>query len=135
MADDHQKNSQIDKSTKVLIVDDYPVVTDFLECVLIHQGFEIIKASGGEEAVKKAFQDQPDVIILDLAMPYVSGYEVAERLKNDEKTSSIPIIVLTATDVSPDQRAQLEKDVVAIVQKKQFLVENLVAEIGRIVKK
>ena len=135
MANNHQKDSPADTGTTVLVVDDYPVVTDFLESMLIHRGFKILKAFGGEEAIQKAREVQPDVIVLDLAMPYVSGYEVAERLKKNEKTASIPIIVLTATEVSPEQHAQLDKHVAVIVQKKEFLVDNLVSEIGKIVKK
>jgi len=128
------QNTQAEKQTKVLLVDDYPVVTDFLEALLIHRGFKIVKAFGGEEAILKASKEQPDVIILDLAMPNVSGYEVAERLKQNEETASIPIIVLTAIEISPEEHERLDKNVQVVIQKKQFLVENLLAEIAKLKK-
>ncbi len=131
MASEPPPDGQADKPTKVLIVDDYPVVADFLDALLIHRGFKIIKAFGGEEAILKASQEQPDVIVLDLAMPNVSGYQVAERLKQNEVTASIPIIVLTAIEISPEEHERLDKNVQVIIKKKQFLVENLLKEIAK----
>ncbi|KTC24104.1 diguanylate cyclase [Pseudomonas marginalis ICMP 9505] len=80
----------------LLIVDDEPQVRKLLETLLQHEGYLTLTASSGEEALLLVAQTPPDLILLDIMMPGMDGYEVASQLKNDEATANIPIIMLSA---------------------------------------
>lgn len=80
---------------KILIVDDEPINLTLLEAALTPQGYRTIPAMDGLEALKKVAQDQPDLILLDIMMPEMDGFEVCRRLKSDEATRWIPIIMIT----------------------------------------
>ncbi|MEN2985401.1 MAG: response regulator [Thermodesulfovibrionaceae bacterium] len=81
---------------KILIVDDNIDTVEILRKRLKAEGFETQEAYDGEEALKKVYENHPDLIILDIMMPKIDGYEVCRRLKTDERTKFIPIIMLTA---------------------------------------
>ena len=81
--------------TKVLVIDDDPDMTDLLSLLLKTRGFDVISSNDGEEGVKKARNESPDVIILDLMMKGMDGWQVCAAVR---KFSSIPIIILTALD-------------------------------------
>jgi len=80
----------------LLIVDDEPLVRKLLETLLQPEGYRILSADSGEEALRLVAQQPPDLILLDIMMPGMDGYEVASHLKADESTASIPIIMLSA---------------------------------------
>lgn len=80
----------------LLIVDDEPQVRKLLETLLQHEGYQTICASSGEEALQVVAQQAPDLILLDIMMPGMDGYEVASQLKSDDATAGIPIIMLSA---------------------------------------
>ena len=83
---------------KVLIVDDDEVMVSLLQGFLAHAGYEVIAARGGAEAIATA-QDTPLVaIVVDVMMPAVSGLEVLRRLKSDQATVKVPVVVITAND-------------------------------------
>ncbi len=86
----------IDVRGKILVADDEKTNTDFFQIMLTKLGFCVEVAYDGEETLKKVHAFLPDLILLDLLMPKMSGYHVIEILKNDEVTKHIPIIVLTA---------------------------------------
>ena len=81
---------------KVLVVDDEWEVRDVLSNFLTEKGYEVILASNGEEAIELAEKESPHVILLDVKMPGIDGIETCSRLKEGEKTRSIPIIMITA---------------------------------------
>jgi two-component system alkaline phosphatase synthesis response regulator PhoP len=81
---------------KILIVDDDPDLVDAVSTILESKGYELVKAYGGVEGLKKAKAERPDLIILDVMMPDKDGYEVCKELKANEKYRSIPILLLTA---------------------------------------
>ena len=81
---------------KILVVDDERVIRDILHDVLVNEGYDVVLASNGEEAVKLAKRENPRVILLDIKMPGVNGIEVCKRLKAEEKTSSIPVVMISA---------------------------------------
>jgi DNA-binding response OmpR family regulator len=81
---------------KILVVDDEVYITQILEFSLGAEGFEVITANNGELAVEKAVQIQPDLIVLDIMMPVLDGYETCRRLKRQAETKNIPVILLTA---------------------------------------
>ena len=89
---------------KILIADDEPSLRLLVRATLsVNKSFEIIEASDGHEALAKAQNDMPDLLLLDVMMPGLSGFEVCERLKNDSKTKKIIIIMLTAKGQQSDK--------------------------------
>jgi len=83
-------------ATKVLIADDEQECIDFVRETLAEASYEVLAAMDGEQALKIAREQQPDLIILDVQMPKLGGFEVFAQLRGDEKLSSIPVIMLTA---------------------------------------
>ena len=89
--------------SRILVVDDDPMNVKLLEGILKREGYESIKALGGEEALDKVRHERPDLILLDVMMPGVDGYEVTRRLKADSTTAAIPIIMITALNGTEDK--------------------------------
>ena len=81
---------------KVLVVDDEFEIRDLLSRFLTEEGYEVIVASNGEEALELAETENPEVILLDIKMPGIDGIEICKRLKAKEKTRFIPVIMATA---------------------------------------
>lgn len=92
----------------ILLVDDDLTLREMYFERLKAEGFEIIQASNGEEALAKAHESKPNVILLDVMMPKINGFEVLKQLKEDPDTSAIPVIILTALIQDVD-RAQGKK--------------------------
>jgi two-component system, cell cycle response regulator len=97
-----------DDATQVLIADDSPVVLHMLEAMFRGTGFEVITARNGIEAVEKAFAHDVSLIILDVMMPRLSGYQACRLLKSEAQTKSIPVIILTSKDEAGDRFWGLE---------------------------
>ncbi len=89
-------NSQQSGSNVVLVVDDDPDILEALSEILEAEGFEIRRARNGKEALERLEPDPPRLILLDLMMPVMDGWEFAQRLKQRPKVAAIPIIVLSA---------------------------------------
>ena len=87
----------------LLIVDDEPQIRKLLETLLQHEGYQTLTASSGEEALLLVAQQPPDLILLDIMMPGLSGYDVAEQLKRDARIRHIPIIFLTSMTATEDE--------------------------------
>ena len=81
---------------KILIVDDRPEVVELVRVTLEGEDYEIVDASDGKEALKKVRLEKPDLVLLDVVMPKMNGFEVCRKLKKDPQTKEIPIIMLTA---------------------------------------
>jgi len=94
--------------TTVLIVDDDPSTLRLIGFILERSDFQVVSAGDGEDGLAKAFQQPPDLAIVDVMMPGVSGYEVCERLRADPRTAHVPIIVYTARTQTVDQKTALE---------------------------
>lgn len=93
---------------KVLVIEDDPINVDFLEALLQKENFEVTSAVRGKEGIKKAFEVVPDIILLDIMMPDISGFEVCERLHNDPITKHSPIILVTALSDTENLERGLE---------------------------
>lgn len=89
----------------ILVVDDDPVIQKLLQVNFAMEGYEVIVAGDGLEAIERAKEVGPDLIVLDVMMPRMNGLEAALALKADEQTSAIPIIMLSAKAQEIDQRA------------------------------
>jgi DNA-binding response OmpR family regulator len=90
-------------AASILVVDDDEDVVRFLEACLRYAGYEVTVASNGEEALELAVQLRPDLILLDVMMPKVHGFEVAQRLRRDSRTSMSSIIILSAKGLASDK--------------------------------
>jgi DNA-binding response OmpR family regulator len=110
--------------SKILIIDDEPELVKAIEVRLKANGYEVETAYDGEQGIKKAEEFRPDLIILDIVMPKLNGYEVCKILKSKQDTRNIPILVLTAS-----QQRELEKKCLALGAKvalmKPFETEEL----------
>jgi len=92
------------KETKhILCIEDEPEMIDLIRLILGRKGFDVEGATGGAEGLKKLHQDPPDLVLLDLMMPDVDGWEVYQQMKADEKTKNVPVIVVTAKAQSIDK--------------------------------
>jgi signal transduction histidine kinase/CheY-like chemotaxis protein/HAMP domain-containing protein len=105
---------------RVLIVDDDAKAREILTAYLAEPGCQTLSAPGGREAIEMACAEQPDLILLDLMMPDVSGFEVIDALRADSRTSAIPIVIVTAKQLTAEDRAALNGHVTAILQKTDF---------------
>src|SRR6476619_698644 len=87
----------------VVIADDSPTLRRIVSSVLTRDGFEVVAAEDGVEAVQAVFRTMPDAVILDVQMPRVSGYVAARLLKDDWQTADIPVVLLTSLDAASDR--------------------------------
>jgi PAS domain S-box-containing protein len=116
---------------RVLVVDDDAAAVEMVALRLAKAGSAILRAYGGEEAIRLARSELPDVIVLDLMMPYVSGFDVVEALRETPETARIPILIVTAQEISNIDRNRLNGYVSAIMDKGQFSPDMLTAEVRR----
>ena len=93
---------------KILIVEDNEMNRDMLSRRLIRKGFEVIMAVDGKQGVEMAASDKPDIILLDMSLPVMDGWEAARHLKANVGTKSIPVIALTAHAMAGDKEKALE---------------------------
>ncbi|HEY2091482.1 MAG TPA: response regulator [Thermoanaerobaculia bacterium] len=121
-----------DARPRLLLIDDDAAVHSLLDVELTTAGFAIESAFSGEQGLLAARENIPDVIILDLMMPGMSGFEVADTLKEDPLTANIPILVLTSKEISADERRDLQTKVTSFVQKGKSARAQLIREIRRI---
>ncbi|MEA2629578.1 MAG: hypothetical protein QOJ10_2038 [Chloroflexota bacterium] len=105
------------RQTCVLVVDDEAANRDWLKHVLEPAGFKVLVANGGQEAIDVARARKPDLVMLDLLMPEVSGFDVVEALGKNKATGGIPIMVLTAKDLTGGDMAQLNGRVTRILRR------------------
>ena len=107
----------LEKTKKILVVEDEPDIASLLTLMLKSQGYHVIAAGDGQEALEKARVEAPDLIVLDIMLPKLNGYKVARMLKFDEKFSHIPIIMLTAKIQEKDKKTGVEMGADAYVTK------------------
>ncbi len=117
----------------VLAIDDDPVVETTLRSVLDPAGFRLKTAALGREGIEIARREGPAVIMVDLLLPDISGFEVIDALGADPRTATVPVIALTAASLSPADRKRLETRVFSLAQKDDFTRYALVAAVRRAV--
>lgn len=88
---------------RVLIVDDSPTEIHVLKTMLEKNGFEIMSASSGEEGVELVKRDHPDVVLMDVVMPGMNGFQATRQISKDPDTSAIPVIIVTTKDQETDR--------------------------------
>lgn len=95
-------------SQKILIADDSPTIVEMLKFALSSEGYEVVTAGDGVEAIEMVYKEAPDLILLDILMPKMNGYQVCRLVKGDKDTESIPVIMLTGQDQPKDKFWGLE---------------------------
>ena len=119
---------------KILIVEDDRDIVEMVEYNLKEEGYATISALNGEDGVNLAGSEQPDLIILDIMLPVIDGFEVCRTLKSDDKTSHIPIIILSAKSQETDKVVGLELGADDYVTK-PFSPRELIARIRAIMRR
>lgn len=102
---------------KILITDDDPVIIELLQVNLEFEGYDVITAADGLEAVERAARDTPDLVILDIMMPRMDGWTARAEMLKDPRTAEIPVIFLSARAQQADLRKGYESGVAAYVTK------------------
>ncbi|HEX2912807.1 MAG TPA: response regulator [Chloroflexia bacterium] len=95
--------------SRILVVDDEPLIVEMVEETLLNDGHEVIKAYSGEEALEKVDQEMPDLVLLDLMLPGMDGYEVSRQMQKEARFNHIPIIMLTAKNAIADRVTGYER--------------------------
>ncbi len=93
---------------KILLVEDNEINLDMLSRRLVRKGFEVVAAKDGEAGVAMTSSERPDIILMDMSLPVVDGWEATRRLKADPQTRTIPVIALTAHAMAGDREKALE---------------------------
>jgi len=116
-------------------VEDEPEMIDLMRLILGRRGFEVKGANGGAEGLKMIRDSAPDLILLDLMMPDMDGWEVYQQLKADEKTKNIPVIVVTAKAQSIDKVLGLHIAKVDDYIAKPFSPQELLNSVEKVLQK
>jgi CheY-like chemotaxis protein len=119
------------ENKRVLIVDDDAKAREILAAYLAEQGCQALRAPGGREAIEMARAERIDLILLDLMMPEVSGFDVIDALSADSRTNTIPIVIVTAKQLTAEERITLNGHVTSILQKTDFDHGHFLGEVKR----
>ncbi len=123
-----------DRGNKVLVVDDDPQTVELLSVHLRAAGYQVLAASGGREGIALALEQQPDLVILDLIMPEISGFEVVEQLRADPRGRAIPIAIHTSKDLSVEEQRQLQSQVQSVTRKGEGIGDIIERELAAVEK-
>jgi two-component system cell cycle response regulator DivK len=123
-----------DCRTTVLIVDDYQDSCEMYAAYLTFAGFRALKARDGFEALRLAAEARPDLILMDLNLPGIDGFEVTRRLKADTRTAGIPVVALTAHAFPAQAEALLRRGFVRLLLK-PCLPDDLLHEVDRLIER
>ena len=118
--------------SQVLIVEDDPTTRDVLKRSLVKQGWDVAEAANGRQALERVEVQEPALILLDLMMPEMNGFEFITELRENEKWQDIPVVVLTSKDLTIEERALLNGQVERIVEKGSYSRESLLREVRKI---
>ena len=114
---------------KILIVDDEPFNVDYLEQELEDLNYETISAVNGQDALEKIASESPDLVLLDIMMPRLDGFGVIEQLRANPVTQDLPIIIISAKELTGEESDRLKESVAFVMRKQGFDGEKLVQEI------
>ena len=122
-------------SQSILIVEDDKITRDMLTKSLETNDFKVIKAKNGKEALERVNETKPALVLLDLMMPEMDGFEFAEKLREKKEWLDIPVVVITAKDLTNEDHTRLKGNVEAIMQKGSYNKDEILNEVGNRIKK
>jgi len=114
--------------TKILIAEDERDIRDLITYTLQFAGYEVVSAGDGEEAVQLTQQEKPDLVLLDVRMPRMTGYDACKAIKADEKTKGIPVVFLSAKGQEAEIEAGMQAGAVEYIVK-PFSPDQLTARV------
>ena len=125
------------KNIKILLIEDDPFLLNMYSTKFEMEGFQIITADNGEDGLKDIFDKLPDIVLLDLLMPKMNGFEVLENIKksNSEEIKKIPIILLTNLNQEDDIKKGMDLGAVDYLIKAHFMPSEVVGKIERVLEK
>ncbi len=118
----------------ILIIEDDEFLRGLINKKLLAEGFNVISAVDGEEGIKKAKEQKPDLILLDLVLPNIDGFEVLEKVKADPDVSAVPVIILSNLSQKEDISKGIKLGAVDYIIKAQFTPEEIVEKVKNILK-
>jgi DNA-binding response OmpR family regulator len=95
-------------SSRILVIEDDPVIMQLIARTLQHSGYEVVTAMDGSEGLRKVKETAPHLVVLDITMPGLNGYQVCHHLRSQQETATLPIIMVTAMSRPSDQRRGFE---------------------------
>ena len=113
---------------RILVVDDSPFILELVKDILVRDGYEVDRAMNGHEAMQAIGEDPPDLVLLDIIMPEMSGYQVCRLIRSDERLRALPVVMMTAKDTQKDRFWGLEVGADAYITKpieEQSLLETI----------
>jgi CheY-like chemotaxis protein len=119
------------RALKVLVVDDDPKAVELIAVRILDLASTVLRAYSGREAIDVARRELPDLIVLDLMMPELNGFDVVAALHENADTARIPVLVVTAKQITPTDRAKLNGYVTTIMEKAEFDRDRFIAEVRR----
>jgi len=125
----------MDCTPNVLLVDDDPIHIMAMKAVLADSGYKVTVAPGGKEAIEVLKEATPCAVILDIMMPEVDGFMVLEELKKRKETRDIPVIILTAKDITDDDKKRLNGSIQDIIGKGNFAHEEVLRDLKNIMER
>ncbi|MHB8282202.1 MAG: response regulator [bacterium] len=117
------------RQVNILLIDDEEITHKMISKILEPEGFNLLHAYTGDEGLKIAIEYKPDLILLDLIMPDVNGFEVAENIKKHPVSSQIPIFIITSKDLTVEERMRLSNNIDRVIGKRIFSSEELTRSI------
>lgn len=128
-------NVTIDKFPKIAIVDDEPDVRKLIRRILQSQGnYVLVEASNGKDAVEMIQKEKPNLVLLDLMMPDMDGFSVMDVLHSKPETREIPIIVITAKELTSAEKGRMKGHIQSLMQKGNFMSDDLLDEVNSLLK-
>jgi DNA-binding response OmpR family regulator len=120
------------RRTRVLVIDDDPEMLHLLEAMIPSQAYEILGARDGEQGLSLVEAERPDIVLLDLMLPGISGPEVLQELRANARTADLPVVVLTAKMLGGEEQQNLVAQVQGLMKKTALTPQSLLAELRRL---
>jgi CheY-like chemotaxis protein len=117
---------------RVLLVDDDEIMRQSVRRALEQERWEVVEAENGQVALERLAEQCPDVIMLDLLMPVMDGFEFLVEMRHRAEWRDIPVLVVTAKDLTPEEHSRLDGDVERVMQKSSSELSELLQELGRV---
>ncbi len=121
---------------KILIIDDDPMIARMYQERFSRDGFEVVLAFNGEEGLEKAEKEKPDIILLDMMMPKMNGYEMLKALREKKEITSIPVIILSSLGADPELIEKSKQlDVVDVIDKAAVPAKEVIERVKAVLEK
>ena len=119
---------------KILLVEDDPFLIDIYSTKLKDAGFEVLVSDEGEEAIGKVKEENPDLVLLDIVLPEIDGWEILRRIKSDEKLKNLKVIILSNLGQKEEVKKGMELGAVNYLIKAQYTPSQVVEEVKKALK-